>query len=199
MHLLHVASIFCFNPRTTQGSTFWVVPCIVIMLVSILAHRVRLPSLTRKIQTFVVSIHAPTRGATCRASCIVNRQGFNPRTHTGCDSKISFCLSTELSFNPRTHTGCDVGLLVSVWRGGGFNPRTHTGCDAYRCSPTSACSCFNPRTHTGCDCVSFASTIISSCFNPRTHMGCDDEYLEHLLDTAVSIHAPTWGATVEQW
>ena len=71
-HLLHAASIFCFNPRTTQGATFWVVPCIVIMLVSIHAHRVRLPSLTRKIQTFVVSIHAPTQGATeaCKGSIL---------------------------------------------------------------------------------------------------------------------------------
>lgn len=71
-HLLHVASIFCFIPRTTQDATFWVVPCIVIMLVSIHAHRVRLPSLTRKIQTFVVSIHAPTQGATeaCKGSIL---------------------------------------------------------------------------------------------------------------------------------
>ena len=129
MHLLHVASIFCFNPRTTQGSTFWVVPCIVIMLVSILAHRVRLPSLTRKIQTFVVSIHAPTRGATCRASCIVNRQGFNPRTHTGCDC-VSFA-STIISscFNPRTHMGCDTARLRCHRMTSCFNPRTHMGCD----------------------------------------------------------------------
>lgn len=43
--LLGVVCCRSFNPRTTQGATFWVVPCIVIML---------------------VSIHAPTQGATCR-------------------------------------------------------------------------------------------------------------------------------------
>ena len=65
VHLLHVASIFCFNPRTTQGSTFWAVPCIVIML---------------------VSIHAPTQGATSlHLSHHSEFMRFNPRTHTGCD------------------------------------------------------------------------------------------------------------------
>ena len=87
VHLLHVASIFCFNPRTTQGATFWVVPCIVIML---------------------VSIHAPTQGATCTGT----RQSmwamcFNPRTHTGCDVSRGLFGGSQIRFNPRTHTGCD--------------------------------------------------------------------------------------------
>ena len=113
VHLLHVASIFCFNPRTTQGSTFWVVPCIVIMLVSILAHRVRLPSLTRKIQTFVVSIHAPTRGATQHQPARRTAPArFNPRTHTGCDPETWTANILKSCFNPRTHTGCDMqGIL----------------------------------------------------------------------------------------
>ena len=64
-HLLHVASIFCFIPRTTQDATFWVVPCIVIML---------------------VSIHAHTQGATnLEFACTYPARRFNPRTHTGCD------------------------------------------------------------------------------------------------------------------
>ena len=33
-------------------------------------------------------------------------------------------------------------------------------------------------------------------FNPRTHMGCDAAKVINLLVKTVSIHAPTWGATV---
>ena len=43
------------------------------------------------IGTGIVSIHAPTRGATARRSlpCLPVK-GFNPRTHTGCDVPRSF-------------------------------------------------------------------------------------------------------------
>ena len=59
-------NITCFNPRTHTGCDF-------AAFQSDLGHQ-------------NVSIHAPTRGATClgntlRPPC----QGFNPRTHTGCD------------------------------------------------------------------------------------------------------------------
>ena len=63
--LLGVVCCRSFNPRTTQGATFWVVPCIVIML---------------------VSIHAPTQGATnLEFACTYPARRFNPRTHAGCD------------------------------------------------------------------------------------------------------------------
>ena len=65
MHLLHVASIFCFNPRTTQGAT----------------RQGRAPRYRQR-----VSIHAPTRGATCIGLLWLRCcRCFNPRTHTGCD------------------------------------------------------------------------------------------------------------------
>ena len=64
-----------------------------------------------------VSIHAPTRGAT--RSCSAMGRGitcFNPRTHTGCDIDILLLKITGTCFNPRTHTGCDTptGLIVLV-------------------------------------------------------------------------------------
>ena len=56
----------------------------------------------------LVSIHAPTRGATTLpASCQNRISCFNPRTHTGCDTDISFTSLIVKCFNPRTHTGCD--------------------------------------------------------------------------------------------
>ena len=44
------------------------------------------------IQGNQVSIHAPTRGATYRQILVQFPSGFNPRTHTGCDSVQSYIL-----------------------------------------------------------------------------------------------------------
>ena len=38
---------------------------------------------------------------------MVLSQGFNPRTHTGCDHMLPFNIKNMIGFNPRTHTGCD--------------------------------------------------------------------------------------------
>ena len=56
--------------------------------------------------------------------------------------------------------------------------------------------CFNPRTHTGCDTSPKNNGSYYDCFNPRTHTGCDGkkDSLE-IFHPAVSIHAPTRGAT----
>ena len=60
-----------------------------------------------------VSIHAPTRGATSRTSkSKLPLPCFNPRTHTGCDSELTPKALTHTGFNPRTHTGCDVILIL---------------------------------------------------------------------------------------
>ena len=56
--------------------------------------------------------------------------------------------------------------------------------------------CFNPRTHMGCDSLVRKTMLLFSGFNPRTHMGCDPLKLKLAPNSTVSIHAPTWGATV---
>ena len=111
-------------------------------------------ALNRTRANFHVSIHAPTRGAThSKSRFSFSESCFNPRTHTGCDTKDFRKNTCEYSFNPRTHTGCDFRVLpvspsvqsfqsthphgvrrdltkfVGVSRQIGFNPRTHTGCD----------------------------------------------------------------------
>ena len=78
-------------------------------------------------------------------------------------------------FNPRTHVGCDGGGKAAVCRRGYFNPRTHVGCD------TGA-----PRRG---GCIPY--------FNPRTHVGCDLNSGVVGKENDISIHAPTWGATVK--
>ncbi len=42
-----------------------------------------------------------------KTSCHGGTPCFNPRTHTGCDSRAWICWPRLVSFNPRTHTGCD--------------------------------------------------------------------------------------------
>ena len=90
-----------------------------------------------------------------------------------------------------------------------------------RSSPSSSRPdpCFNPRTRVGCDEYPFAievtlqkfqsthprgvrrirqviSVSASICFNPRTRVGCDGQQPRPSdRQTAVSIHAPAWGAT----
>ena len=56
--------------------------------------------------------------------------------------------------------------------------------------------CFNPRTHTGCDGCDTSSKFGGLRFNPRTHTGCDRRASPYRYRRAVSIHAPTRGATV---
>ena len=144
----------CFNPRTREG-------------VRLLKHGVDWPS-------FVVSIHAPTRGATITdVEDIWRLIGFNPRTHEGCDRQAGILWRIYLSFNPRTHEGCDWRRLRTSRHQKGFNPRTHEGCDKPFCPTASRQAGFNPRTHEGCD--SQLQTIIQDyhSFNPRTHEGCD--------------------------
>ncbi len=50
----------------------------------------------------------------------------------------------------------------------------------------------------GCDKKAVKDNPNNPSFNPRTHMGCDE--LDRIIDrlVLVSIHAPTWGATICQ-
>ena len=57
---------------------------------------------------------------------------------------------------------------------------------------------FNPRTHVGCDSVFRFNLSKMVNFNPRTHVGCDMEIAEIHGVFHISIHAPTWGATLPE-
>ena len=99
---------------------------------------------------------------------------FNPRTHVGCDSK-STTLPTPLeifqSTHPRGVRPLITGKLLHLVN---FNPRTHVGCDKVY--------------------PSHSKDVLH--FNPRTHVGCDQGLNKLMVDIEISIHAPTWGATV---
>ena len=99
-----------------------------------------------------VSIHAPTRGAT-RATSDLQRKitCFNPRTHTGCDLGLQQSAVAILTFQSTHPHGVRHKIRIRRSSVSGFNPRTHTGCDLVLWQCTNRQQSFNPRTHTGCD------------------------------------------------
>ena len=159
-------------------------------------HRVRLFGGRSFAEHRFVSIHAPTRGATYLKLCIsplvlfqsTHPHGVRPYTYIangeheefqsthphGVRQNWAAYLLAPCCFNPRTHTGCDRLVEVIISGNTSFNPRTHTGCDPLQKLLFSLHRSFNPRTHTGCD------------FAPKMVRGL----------SAVSIHAPTRGATI---
>ena len=54
---------------------------------------------------------------------------FNPRTHTGCDSRHTRLISAPVMFQSTHPHGVRREHIVSNRTAGSFNPRTHTGCD----------------------------------------------------------------------
>ena len=62
----------------------------------------------RNLVTFI-SIHAPTRGATCSHAEMCDLAfNFNPRSHKGSDIGINIIGVYLVNFNPRSHKGSDL-------------------------------------------------------------------------------------------
>ena len=123
-----------------------------------------------------VSIHAPTRGATliCWLRSLI-WNGFNPRTHEGCDVLLDVeCVLVQVSIHAPTRgatlllTCVLVVVLVSIHAPtrGATQGCGHGG-NRGRVSihaPTRGAT--TSRTH----------IICLSSFNPRTHEGCDSTF-----------------------
>ena len=123
------------------------------------------------------------------------KKSFNPRTHVGCDREWLFDFAIPEVFQSTHPRGVRLRSCMRKNLQTSFNPRTHMGCDYVVVRYCTVGFCFNPRTHMGCDTLSRCRCLPRPCFNPRTHMGCDKTYLVRFRRRAVSIHAPTWGAT----
>ena len=120
-----------------------------------------------------ISIHAPTWGATgavlCRFALTLfqstHPRGVRPAAMTRYGSILSF-----QSTHPR-----------------GVRPRAFRSPRAYILFQST-----HPR---GVRRVVIKILRLWKNFNPRTHVGCDGHQGLLLPDAAISIHAPTWGAT----
>ncbi len=99
-----------------------------------------------------VSIHAPTRDATCRLA--TEKQHLFVSIHAPTrDATQCFCLSWGLPL--------------------GFNPRAHEGRDPRSATTHSTTEGFNPRAHEGRDTATYKRLIVVISFNPRAHEGRD--------------------------
>ena len=120
-----------------------------------------------------ISIHAPTWGATGAVLC-------------------RFALTLFQSTHPRGVRPAAMTRYGSILSFQSTHPRGVRPAWQSDCKPMSD---FNPRTHVGCDRASLLPPPGNGYFNPRTHVGCDGHQGLLLPDAAISIHAPTWGAT----
>ena len=125
--------------------------------------------------TPVISIHAPTRGATYNgAKYFIHCADFNPRSHEGSDRSTGR-LSTVLCISIHAPTrGATSRRFHPSKKRNYFNPRSHEGSD-------KAISCKNKRK---CKISIHAPT-----------RGATDINLSGIVATEISIHAPTRGAT----
>ena len=123
----------------------------------------------------IVSIHAPTRGATLYSD-LSKIQSEWVSIHAPTRGATYFTNIVTLIYLFQFTHPRGVRRSVARWIDGhnpGFNSRTHAGCDKEGSQRQPYCPGFNSRTHAGCDIA-----------------------LNHSVnDTFVSIHAPTRGAT----
>jgi len=167
----------------------------------------------------VVSIHAPTGGATSPRSDPMPIQeqfqstrprgarhvtkaergmlsgSFNPRAHGGRDCCEAASMIVELGFNPRAHGGRDSTSLAALARRSRFQSTRPRGARPDPCRQASRDRRFNPRAHGGRDSRARSGITASCGFNPRAHGGRDAPAPRTAPASAVSIHAPTGGAT----
>ena len=93
-------------------------------------REVRLPQEVQFANIFLISIHAPTWGATIPNLSLPNLSSyFNPRTYVRCDHYIFNSKIRSTNFNPRTYVRCDYHTKQSSVKGWDFNPRTYVRCD----------------------------------------------------------------------
>ena len=188
-----------FNPRSHEGSD---------------EHH------TAAHQRGMVSIHAPTKGATASFACSISPHHVSIHAPTKGATQHNELYQSGLPVSIHAPTKGATGLMAS--EGGqrevSIHAPTKGATGTIQSNESIPRSCFNPRSHEGSDLCSevlpaadpmFQSTLprrerplrylffyaIYNVFNPRSHEGSD--YVRYLcnLDYEVSIHAPTKGAT----
>ena len=145
----------------------------------------------------IVSIHAPTRGATQQVLGLSRAvRGFNPRTHTGCDDASQYAFQKRVKFQSTHPHGVRLSKIIRLSVSNWFQSTHPHGVRLSPCYPL--CSCeprFNPRTHTGCDSDDLAQLANTELFQSTHPHGVRLELQDIIYISAVSIHAPTRGAT----
>ena len=132
----------------------------------------------RKYHNWHVSIHAPTWGATYRETYFETHKWFQSTLPRG-ERLHKFVGNTKMiSFNPRSHVGSDHAHEFTATVLPSFNPRSHVGSDIYRLA-------------NNCSFEVFQSTLPRG---ERLYI-----FIYYFRNKTVSIHAPTWGATLSSY
>ena len=142
---------------------------------------------------------------------------FNSRAHVGRDQEAGrparpagFQFTRPRGARPgcprRVSRSCAVSIHAPTWgatpscpgrgRPCGFNSRAHVGRDACVDPSRLVWTGFNSRAHVGRDRASPARSRPCRGFNSRAHVGRDAPFSAKKSTRNVSIHAPTWGATI---
>ena len=120
---------------------------------------------------YLVSIHAPARGAT--AEYLFPQRGlasFNPRARTGRDEHGNITIPEEECFNPRARTGRDL-IRLSPSRASSVSIHAPArGATNKSVSLALYQKSFNPRARTGRDLFLYLSIVFPSMFqSTRPH------------------------------
>ena len=81
---------------------------------------------------YIISIHAPTKGATATETNLYSVRGnFNPRSHEGSDAlRFSWTVAKKISIHAPTKGATeDANGFMNIPED--FNPRSHEGSDFY--------------------------------------------------------------------
>ena len=146
----------------------------------------------------VISIHAPTGGATSAFVLSYTRPSISIHAPTGGATLYLAYHVTSGGFQSTLPRGERQYLYLSKNLSVEISIHAPTGGATYinSCS-NSTKSYFNPRSHGGSDCPLSISSRSTSYFNPRSHGGSDDLWHDFLKNIKISIHAPTGGATYD--
>ena len=173
--LIMIISVISFNPRTHSGCDhrYDAEVCRPNSFNPRTHSGCDVNELAFVIHCCIVSIHAPTRGATQGVQAYNISSAFQSTHPLGVRLLNALQLTRKPVFQSTHPLGVRRSSRVFSLHQLCFNPRTHSGCDLMLLTNTYWASCFNPRTHSGCDPSLMNFCQHSERFNPRTHSGCD--------------------------
>ena len=145
--------------------------------------------------TTLISIHAPTWGATFYLAEMMSYLAFqstHPRGVRRTYNPASDVTTTFQSTHPRGVRRI-LSMVSNVMRQfQSTHPRGVRQLPRERRDPVPRFQSTHPH---GVRPTSSLKSMTGYDFNPRTHVGCDSTTLPTPLEIKISIHAPTWGAT----
>ena len=166
--------------------------------------------------SLMVSIHAPTQGATLARQSSSTNGCFNPRAHAGRDLYVVSNVDIQKCFNPRAHAGRDLsGYCMAGFRKfQSTRPRRARPCTACGCGRNSKFQSTRPRRarlfpkskhwhigvsiHAPTQGATRKGFIYGLMLQVSIHaptQGATWVFMTSLPNIIVSIHAPTQGAT----